>query len=353
MHIVVSGGTGYIGSHVVAQLLEEKEVARVTILDNLCNSKEEVVKNIRRSVPEKNKPLIFHKVDLAFDKKKLSSLFEVFLQQVDAVIHFAGLKAVGESVQNPLLYYQNNLQSTMNLVEVMEEHGCHTLLFSSSATVYGDSTDVPFKETHELKAKATNPYGQTKLVIEHILQDMCVKKKAKWKIAVLRYFNPIGAHPKQLLFENPKGIPGNLVPFLKQVVEGKRPYLSIFGHDWPTPDGTGVRDYIHIMDLADGHLAALKFLMAAKKEEEEKEEKEEKDQNPLFSIFNLGTGKGKSVKEVVDCVSLTIGKPVPIRYVERRPGDVAISYANVQKAHDVLGWKATRTFEEAIQSVFL
>ena len=257
-------------------------------------------------------------------------LYDTFLRyNITGVIHFAGYKAVGESVESPLKYYQNNLGSTLSLLKVMEQHGVFNLVFSSSATVYGDPEVLPIPET--AKRSATNPYGKTKLFIEHILEDLA-NSDPRWKIANLRYFNPVGAHESGMIGEDPNGIPNNLMPFISQVAVGKRDKLKVFGGDYDTPDGTGVRDYIHVMDLAEGHLAALNFLSGL-------------DRGGGFPI-NLGTGKGVSVLQMIEAFSKASGREIPYEIVERRPGDVAACYADVRMAKKLLGWEAKRSLED-------
>lgn len=285
------------------------------IVDNLSNSKEAVLDRIQQITGTKP---TFYKVDMT-DKTALRGVFEK--EKFSDVIHFAGLKAVGESVRKPLEYYRNNLDSTMNLLELMREFGVKNIVFSSSATVYGNPATVPITEDFPLSC--TNPYGQTKLMIEYILKDL-YKADASFNIALLRYFNPIGAHPSGLIGEDPNGIPNNLVPYITQVAVGKLERLNVFGNDYPTRDGTGVRDYIHVVDLAKGHLAALKKL----------------SENCGLVIYNLGTGNGYSVLEVLNAFSETVGRPLPYVIAPRRAGDIAECYADPTKAYKELGWKA-------------
>ncbi len=319
MHILVTGGAGYIGSHTVLELLQQGH--EVTVVDNLSNSKEE---SLRRVSNITGKPLTFHKVDL-LDRPALEAVFAA--RRVDAVIHFAGLKAVGESVQIPLRYYHNNLTGTFILCEVMAAAGCFDLVFSSSATVYGDPASVPIREDFPLSA--TNPYGRTKLYLEQVLRDLRTSD-SRWNIALLRYFNPVGAHPSGLIGEDPNGIPNNLVPYIAQVAVGKLPRLNVFGNDYPTPDGTGVRDYIHVLDLAAGHVAALNKLCG----------------KPGVVTYNLGTGRGYSVLEMIRAFEKASGRTVPFQFAPRRPGDVAACYADPSLAEKELGWKATRSIDE-------
>lgn len=309
----MTGGCGYIGSHTVVEL--QKNGFDVVIVDNLSNSKEAVLDRIQQITGTKP---TFYKVDMT-DKAALRGVFEK--EKFSDVIHFAGLKAVGESVRKPLEYYRNNLDSTMNLLELMREFGVKNIVFSSSATVYGNPATVPITEDFPLSC--TNPYGQTKLMIEYILKDL-YKADASFNIALLRYFNPIGAHPSGLIGEDPNGIPNNLVPYITQVAVGKLERLNVFGNDYPTRDGTGVRDYIHVVDLAKGHLAALKKL----------------SENCGLVIYNLGTGNGYSVLEVLNAFSETVGRPLPYVIAPRRAGDIAECYADPTKAYKELGWKA-------------
>lgn len=311
--VLVTGGCGYIGSHTVVEL--QKNGFDVVIVDNLSNSKEAVLDRIQQITGTKP---TFYKVDMT-DKAALRGVFEK--EKFSDVIHFAGLKAVGESVRKPLEYYRNNLDSTMNLLELMREFGVKNIVFSSSATVYGNPATVPITEDFPLSC--TNPYGQTKLMIEYILKDL-YKADASFNIALLRYFNPIGAHPSGLIGEDPNGIPNNLVPYITQVAVGKLERLNVFGNDYPTRDGTGVRDYIHVVDLAKGHLAALKKL----------------SENCGLVICNLGTGNGYSVLEVLNAFSETVGRPLPYVIAPRRAGDIAECYADPTKAYKELGWKA-------------
>jgi UDP-glucose 4-epimerase len=318
MHILVTGGAGYIGSHTCLELLEAGH--EVTVVDNLVNSKAE---SLRRVQEITGKTLTFHQVDLC-DKPSLAAIFAQ--NQFDAVIHFASLKAVGESVAQPLRYYQNNLIGAMVLCEVMAEAKVYKLVFSSSATVYGDPQSVPIREDAPLSA--TNPYGQTKLIIETMLRDLGVADPA-WQIAILRYFNPVGAHSSGRIGEDPNGIPNNLLPFISQVAVGKLPQLKVYGNSYPTPDGTGVRDYIHVVDLALGHLQALEKLTT----------------NPGIVTYNLGTGRGYSVLEMLAAFERACGKTLPYEIVAARPGDVAASYADPSKANSELGWRAERDID--------
>jgi UDP-glucose 4-epimerase len=311
--ILVSGGAGFIGSHTVLELLATGH--EVVVVDNLVNSSAE---SLNRVAHITGRTPVFHHIDLC-DRLGLERVFAA--QPVDAVIHFAGLKAVGESVAQPLRYYRNNLDSTINLLEVMQARGCRNLVFSSSATVYGDPERVPLTEVCALRT--TNPYGHTKLVIEDMCRALVTSEKG-WSIALLRYFNPVGAHESGLIGEDPQGVPNNLMPFLMQVAVGRREHLGIFGNDWPTPDGTGVRDYIHVVDLARGHLSALDVL---------------RRDGRGFTV-NLGTGRGYSVLEVVAAYQRASGRPVPYEIVARRSGDIAACYADPALAASLLGWRA-------------
>ncbi len=315
MKILVTGGAGYIGSHTCVKLIEADH--DVIVVDNLSNSKEESLNRVSKIT---GKSIEFHKVDL-LDRDALNSLFKS--HKIDAVIHFAGLKAVGESVSIPLQYYHNNITGTLSLCEVMEANEVRNLVFSSSATVYGDPHKVPITEDFPLSA--TNPYGRTKLMIEEILQDLYTSND-NWNIVLLRYFNPVGAHQSGLIGEDPNGIPNNLLPFISQVAVGKLSKLSVFGNDYPTKDGTGVRDYIHVVDLANGHVKALDKISS----------------NPGVSIYNLGTGQGYSVLEMIDAFKKASSKNIPYEIVHRRPGDIASCYADPSKAKDDLGWIAER-----------
>lgn len=320
MAILVTGGAGYIGSHTCVELLNEGY--EVVVVDNLCNSSEEALHRVEKITGKK---VTFYKADL-LDKEALEKIFEK--ESIDSVIHFAGLKAVGESVRKPLEYYHNNITGTLILCDVMRQHGVKNMVFSSSATVYGDPAFVPITEECP-KGKITNPYGQTKGMLEQILTDLHVADP-EWNIILLRYFNPIGAHKSGMIGEDPKGIPNNLVPYIAQVAVGKLACLGVFGNDYDTPDGTGVRDYIHVVDLAIGHVKAIKKL----------EDKEG------VLIYNLGTGHGYSVLDVVKAYEKACGKPVPYEIKGRRPGDIASCYADPTKAKKELGWVAERGIEE-------
>lgn len=319
MKILVTGGAGYIGSHTCVEMLNAGH--ELVVVDNLSNSSEEALRRVEELA---GKPREFHKVDL-LDRKALDNVFEG--AGIEAVVHFAGLKAVGESVEAPLRYYHNNITGTVMLCEVMAEHGCRNMVFSSSATVYGEPGKVPI--TEDFPTGATNPYGRTKLMIEEILRDLYASDN-KWNIALLRYFNPVGAHPSGRIGEDPLGIPNNLMPFIAQVAVGRREQLSVFGDDYPTPDGTGVRDYIHVVDLAIGHLKALDKLT----------------ENPGVVTYNLGTGRGNSVLEMVSAFGKACGKDIPYKIVERRAGDVPELYADPAFASKELGWAAEKGIDE-------
>jgi UDP-glucose 4-epimerase len=325
MRTLVTGGAGYIGSHTCLELLSAGH--EVVVVDNLVNSKVEAIQRVQEL---SGKAIEFHEVDL-LDRGAVSAVFDA--SPVDAVIHFAGLKAVGESVATPLRYYHNNITGTLILCEVMRQHQVKNLVFSSSATVYGDPSRVPIPE--DMPLSATNPYGRTKLMIEEILRDLHLSDRG-WNIALLRYFNPVGAHASGRIGEDPNGIPNNLVPYIAQVAVGKLPELRVFGADYPTPDGTGVRDYIHVVDLALGHLKALQKL----------------ESGPGVVTYNLGTGRGYSVLEVIAAFEKAAGKPIPYRIVDRRPGDVAASYADPANANRELGWSASRDIAEMCADVW-
>ena len=323
--ILVTGGAGYIGSHTCIELI--KAGYEVVVVDNLCNSS---LESLIRVAKISNSKIPFHKVDVR-DKTALALVFEQ--HSIDGVIHFAGLKAVGESVERPIEYYDTNVGGTFILAEVMREFSCKTLVFSSSATVYGDPHTVPIKEDFPLSA--TNPYGRTKLMIEEFLQDVFVADDS-WHIAILRYFNPIGAHKSGLIGEDPNDIPNNLAPCISQVAIGKLEKLSVFGGDYNTPDGTGVRDYIHVVDLANGHVKALQAL----------------EENPQVLIVNLGTGKGYSVFDMVKAFEKASGKKVPYQIVGRRLGDIATCYTNTDHALESLGWKAELGLDEMCEDTW-
>ncbi|MBO5925861.1 MAG: UDP-glucose 4-epimerase GalE [Clostridia bacterium] len=313
MKILVTGGAGYIGSHTVVQLLNRGD--EVVIVDNLSNSKAGVIDRIETITGKRPTLIVGDLVDKAFTDKVIAEVM------ADATIHFAGLKAVGESVQKPLWYYSNNLISTLNLVGAMRANGLNNLVFSSSATVYGTPKSVPITEDFPLST--TNPYGATKLMIEDMLRDIC-KADPTFNVALLRYFNPVGAHESGLIGEDPKGIPNNLLPYITQVAIGKLARLNVFGDDYPTPDGTGVRDYIHVEDLANGHLKAIDKLVT----------------NPGLVTYNLGTGHGYSVLDMLNAMKKASGRDIPYVVAPRRAGDVAECYADPKKAREELGWEA-------------
>lgn len=312
MSVLVTGGTGYIGSHTCVELLNSGE--DIVIIDNLYNSKTEVLERIKKIT---GKDVTFYNADVR-DKAALNEIFNK--HNIDSVIHFAGLKAVGESVEKPMLYYDNNLISTINLCEVMKEHGCKNLVFSSSATVYGNAEKMPLYE--DMPLGAINPYGKTKWFIEEILRDEA--KTGNWSVVLLRYFNPIGAHESGLIGEDPNGIPNNLMPYISQVAVGRLKELSVFGNDYPTKDGTGVRDYIHVVDLSKGHVKAVEYAR----------------EHTGCEAINLGTGTGTSVLELKDAFEKASGKKIPFKIVGRRAGDPPTVYANADKAKKLLNWQA-------------
>lgn len=320
MKILVTGGTGFIGSHTLVAL--NQAGYDTVVIDNLSNSSRKVLDRVEELV---GKSIVFHEVDIR-DRQGLEKVMES--HHFDACIHFAGLKAVGESVKKPWEYYENNISGTLVLLDVMRKHGCKNLIFSSSATVYGDPAVIPITEDCP-KGHCTNPYGQTKSMLEEIMMDM-QKADPTWNVVLLRYFNPIGAHPSGRIGENPNGIPNNLMPYITQVAVGKRPELGIFGNDYDTPDGTGVRDYIHVVDLAEGHVAALKAIQ----------------RQCGCSIYNLGTGQGYSVLQVVKTFEKVNHISIPYSFKPRREGDIATCYSNPAKAEKELGWKARYGLEE-------
>ena len=320
MRILVTGGTGFIGSHTCVELLNAGY--EVVIADNLYNSKAMVVDRIEQIT---GKRPAFYEVDVA-DREALTALFD--REPIDAVIHFAGYKAVGESTRKPIEYYRNNLGSTLTLCDVMREHGCRKIVFSSSATVYGDPAFVPITEECP-KGITTNPYGETKSMQERILTDIW-KADPAWRIMLLRYFNPIGAHESGLIGEDPKGIPNNLLPYVAQVASGKLEKVHVFGNDYDTPDGTGIRDYIHVVDLAKGHVKAIEGM----------------ERLEGVNIFNLGTGNGYSVLDIIHAFSKACGRELPYVIDPRRPGDIAVCYSDPTKARDVLGWTAEKDLED-------
>lgn len=325
MKVLLTGGLGYIGSHTAVQLLNADY--EVVIVDNLSNSNLSVKGKIEKITGKK---VVFYKYDMR-NERLLRKIFEQ--NKIDAVIHFAGLKAVGESVQKPIEYYENNLESTINLLKIMREFNVKNLVFSSSATVYGKAEKMPILE--DFPTSATNPYGRTKLFIEEILKDVYISDNS-FNIAILRYFNPVGAHESGLIGENPKGIPNNLMPYITRVSVGELKELSVFGNDYNTQDGTGVRDYIHVVDLAEGHLCALKKLQ----------------EKCGYVVYNLGTGHGYSVLEMVEAYNKCCGGKVKYKFAPRRPGDIDECYASPKKAEQELGFKATHTLEDMCSSAY-
>ena len=321
MAILLPGGAGYIGSHTAVELL--KAGKEIIIIDNFSNSKPEVLDKIKQITGKNFK---FYELDY-LDREKLEKVFEE--NKIEAVLNFAGYKAVGESIQKPIEYYTNNISGCLVLLDVMRKYGVKKFIFSSSATVYGDPQKVPITEESKTGG-TTNPYGTTKLFIEQILKDIYISDNT-WDICILRYFNPVGAHESGLIGEEPKGIPNNLMPYVVRVASGQLKELSVFGNDYNTPDGTGVRDYIHVVDLAKGHVAALKKL--------------DKEQNRMY-IYNLGTGTGYSVLDMVKAFEKSTGKKVPYKIAPRRQGDIATCYAEPKKAREELGWTATKTLED-------
>jgi len=319
MKILLTGGAGYIGSHTLVELLNQNH--EITVIDNLSNSKIESIKRVKTIT---GKELIFNKIDLC----NIIELEKVFSSnQFEAVIHFAGLKAVGESVQKPLLYYYNNITGTINLCQMMIKYDVKNIVFSSSATVYGNPTSVPI--TEDFPIKPANPYGNTKYIIETILKDIQIANP-DWNVIILRYFNPVGAHESGLIGEDPNGIPNNLIPYISQVAVGRLPYLKVYGNDYPTKDGTGIRDYIHVVDLAQGHLKALDKLLT----------------KPGYCIYNLGTGQGYSVLDVITTFEKWSQRKIPYKIVGRRPGYIAECYADPSKANRELAWKAERNLDD-------
>lgn len=325
MPILITGGAGYIGSHTCVELINAGY--DIVVADNLYNSSTESVKRVESLT---GKPIKFYEADVC-DKSALRTIFSE--NDIEAVIHFAGYKAVGESVKKPMMYYENNLLSTISLIEVMEESGVRNLVFSSSATVYAGDNTVPL--TEDMKLGAINPYGKTKLFIEEILRDLCVSNE-NWCVALLRYFNPIGAHKSGLIGESPKGIPNNLMPYISQVAVGKLQKLSVFGDDYETRDGTGSRDYIHVVDLAKGHVKAIEWAL----------------KNKGCDAFNLGTGKGTTVLELRDAFVKATGMDVPYEIAPRRPGDLAEVYALPSKAKEVLGWSAELDIQDMCEDTW-
>ena len=321
MNILVTGGAGYIGSHTIIELYKAGHTT--VVVDNLSNSNPEGLRRVAEIIGVKEIP--FFEVDIR-DREGLERVFAA--HQFDACIHFAGLKAVGESVEKPWEYYENNIAGTLVLVDVMKKHGCKNIIFSSSATVYGDPAEIPITENCP-KGQCTNPYGWTKSMLEQVLMDI-QKADPEWNVVLLRYFNPVGAHPSGRIGENPNGIPNNLMPYITQVAVGKRKELGVFGNDYPTHDGTGVRDYIHVCDLAAGHVAAIEYMMGHKGE----------------NVFNLGTGTGYSVLGMVKAFERVTGQKIPYEIAPRRPGDLATVYSSPDKSAQLLGWKAKYNLED-------
>ena len=330
--ILVTGGAGYIGSHTCVELLASSH--SLLVLDNLCNAQ---VESLHRVAKIANVSLGSARMQFVHgDVRDAALVHKLFAQHpIQAVIHFAGLKAVGESVAQPLQYYSNNVQGTLVLLQAMAQHVCRQLVFSSSATVYGNPATMPIAEDAPLSP--TNPYGQSKLVVEHMLRDLAASDPS-WRIAILRYFNPVGAHPTSRIGEDPNGIPNNLLPYIAQVAVGNLPELAVFGNDYPTPDGTGVRDYIHVVDLAQGHLCALRALA--------------EPTHTGAHVYNLGTGQGYSVLQMVRAFEAASSRPVPYHIAPRRPGDIATCYANPAKAERELGWKAQRGLDEMMRDAW-
>ncbi len=323
--ILITGGAGYIGSHTAVEILENGY--NIIIIDNFYNSNPKAIENIKKIT---NRDFKFYEFDLC-DKEKLKRVFEE--NKIDAVIHFAGYKAVGESVLKPLMYYRNNIDSTLTLLEIMSEFDCKKIVFSSSATVYGNPVELPIKENAALSV--TNPYGATKLYIEGILKDLYISDNS-WRISILRYFNPVGSHSSLLLGEEPNGIPNNLVPYITKVAHKELPFLSVFGNDYNTIDGTGVRDYIHVVDLAKGHVCSLDYIF----------------NNNGIEYFNLGTGRGYSVLELVETYEKVNNVKIPYKIVGRRNGDIATCYADVSRAKEKLGWTAKLNLEDMLKSAY-
>lgn len=321
MNILVTGGAGYIGSHTCVELLNAGYA--VVVVDNYYNSSPKSLERVKELT---GKDFKFYECDIR-DTEGMDRIFKE--NEIDAVIHFAGLKAVGESCEKPLEYYDNNIGGTLKLCDVMRNNGCKNIVFSSSATVYGMNNISPLKETMKTGG-TTNPYGTTKYMIEIILEDLC-KADSEWNVTLLRYFNPIGAHKSGRIGENPNGIPNNLMPYITQVAIGKRPFLSVYGDDYDTADGTGVRDYIHVVDLAEGHVKAVENILEGQKG---------------VQVFNLGTGVGYSVLDIVKAFNKAYGKELPYKIAPRRPGDLAVCYSDPSKAKEVLGWEAKRGIEE-------
>ncbi|MBS9423358.1 UDP-glucose 4-epimerase GalE [Photorhabdus caribbeanensis] len=323
MITLITGGAGYIGSHTVLALLEKG--ADVVVIDNLCNSSPESLRRVEKLT---GKSVKFYQGDV-LDLNLLNTVFQE--NKIDTVIHFAGLKAVGESTRKPLEYYQNNVTGTLVLLQAMRTNGVYQLIFSSSATVYGDPEFVPLTENAKVGG-TTNPYGTSKLMVEQILKDFAAAEP-NFKITSLRYFNPVGAHPSGMIGEDPNGIPNNLLPYITQVAIGRLECLSVYGNDYPTKDGTGVRDYIHVMDLAEGHIAAIDYL----------------DKQQSYEVFNLGTGAGYSVLELLHAFEKASGKDIPYKITDRRPGDIAECWSDPSRALNILGWQVTRNIDDMMR----
>jgi UDP-glucose 4-epimerase len=319
MIILVTGGAGYIGSHTCVELLEKGY--EIIVVDNLINSKEESLHRVQEITGKK---ILFYKIDL-LDRKNLEEVFKS--HRIQAVVHFAGLKAMGESVNIPLEYFHNNVSGTINLLQIMQKNNVRKIVFSSTAGVYGEAKTVPI--TEEFPLSVLNPYSRSKLMIEDIMRDL-YKSEPSWGIALLRYFNPVGAHESGMIGEDPNDIPNNLMPYVAQVAVGKHPFVRVWGNDYPTPDGTGIRDYIHVMDLAAGHIKALEKL----------------EKSPGLVTYNLGTGRGYSVIEVISAFEKACQHKIPYKIMERRPGDAAISYADPSRANKELHWFANKTIDE-------
>lgn len=340
--ILVTGGAGYIGSHTVTCLLQSPLAYSVVVVDDLSNASRQsldVVRDLCGLTPDDPR-LVFYQADIGneADMKMVLEKEETF----DACIHFAGLKAVGESQRIPLKYYETNLSGTFILLRLLDEHNCRSIVFSSSATVYGAADVMPITESTTVGTGITNAYGRTKYMIEEVLKDVHASRKTSdtpWNITILRYFNPVGAHPSGNIGEDPSGIPNNLMPYVAQVAVGRREFLSVFGNDYDTPDGTGVRDYLHVMDLAEGHLSAIQYM-------------DKKSSGGGLYTFNLGTGNGSSVLDMVKAMEQACGHELKYKIVERRPGDIATCYADASLAEQEMGWKATRTLDEMCRDLW-
>jgi len=358
--ILVTGGCGYIGSHTICCLLQELPDCRVVVVDNLVNSSmialDRVAEICQLSEKDRKERLLFYQLDVC-DKDALKKVFEKHAtngQRLDACIHYAALKAVGESTQIPLAYYQNNLVGTFVLLELCDEYNCHQFVFSSSATVYGAAEKMPITEDTQVGVGITNAYGRTKYMIEEVLKDFYKSKILKddsttnWSIVILRYFNPVGAHPSGLIGEDPNGIPNNLMPYVAQVAIGRREFLTVFGNDYDTHDGTGVRDYLHVMDLAQGHLSAIQYM---EQKQNEQQASSDKSKGGLY-VFNLGTGNGSSVLDMVKAMTKACGHEIPYKIGDRRPGDIATCYADPTLAEKEMKWKAERTLDEMCRDLW-